>query len=105
VTEIIRKVNDKEVPNYPDIVGKPKILGTISLPNGKLVIQVNITTKNGSQYEVSHNFLAFYLAEINRAGIELPSSPTLVFRTGSFMIFEYYFICKNGCGNHCHIRF
>ncbi|KRM50705.1 mechanosensitive ion channel family protein [Lentilactobacillus kefiri] len=78
VTEIIRKVNDKEVPNYPDIVGKPKILGTISLPNGKLVIQVNITTKNGSQYEVSHNFLAFYLAEINRAGIELPSSPTLV---------------------------
>lgn len=78
ITKIIREVNQKEIPNYPDIVGKPKILGTVSLPNGKLVIQVNITTKNGSQYEVSHNFLALYLAEINKAGIELPASPTMV---------------------------
>ncbi|MEE8824165.1 mechanosensitive ion channel family protein [Lentilactobacillus sunkii] len=78
VTKIIREVNQKEIPNYPDIIGKPKILGTISLPNGKLVIQVNITTKNGSQYEVSHNFLALYLAEINKAGIELPASPTMI---------------------------
>lgn len=78
VTQIIRQVNEEQIPHYPDIIGDPKILGTISLPNGKLVVQVNITTKNGSQYEVAHNFLAFYLAAINEAGIQLPTSPTMV---------------------------
>ncbi|ORN20130.1 mechanosensitive ion channel family protein [Lentilactobacillus parabuchneri] len=67
-----------EVPNYPDIIGDPKIIGTISLPDGKLVVQVNITTKNGAQYEISHSFLALYLTELNQAGIELPASPTMV---------------------------
>ena len=67
VIKIIRKVNQREVPNYPDIIGDPKIIGTISLPDGKLVVQVNITTKNGAQYEISHSFLALYLTELNQA--------------------------------------
>lgn len=78
VIKIIRKVNQREVPNYPDIIGDPKIIGTISLPDGKLVVQVNITTKNGAQYEISHSFLALYLTELNQAGIEMPASPTMV---------------------------
>ncbi|MBU9788078.1 mechanosensitive ion channel family protein [Lentilactobacillus sp. IMAU92037] len=78
VIEIINQINDRELPHYPDIIGQPKIIGTVSLPDGKLVVQVNITTKNGAQYQVSHDFLAKYLSELNKNGIPLPSSPMIV---------------------------
>lgn len=45
VIEVINQVNQQEVPKYSDIIGDPKIIGTINLPDGKLVVQVNITTK------------------------------------------------------------
>lgn len=75
--KIIEQVNQREVKNYPDIIGEPKIIGTMNLPDGKLVFQVNITTKNGAQAEISHQFLALYLSELNQKGIQLPSSPVV----------------------------
>ncbi|GHP12641.1 mechanosensitive ion channel protein MscS [Lentilactobacillus fungorum] len=78
VIQIISDVNEKEVPHYSDIIGQPKIIGTVSLPDGKLVVQVNITTKNGAQYQVSHDFLAKYLSKLNEQGISLPSSPLII---------------------------
>lgn len=75
--KIIEQVNQREVKNYPDIIGEPKIIGTMNLPDGKLVFQVNITTKNGTQAEISHQFLALYLSELNQKGIQLPSSPVV----------------------------
>ncbi|GEP22597.1 MAG: mechanosensitive ion channel family protein [Lentilactobacillus diolivorans] len=78
VIKIIREVNKSQQAKYPDIVGDPKILGTINTPDGKLVVQVNITTKNGAQYNVSHDFLAMYLSELNKNNIQLPSSPVVV---------------------------
>ncbi len=76
--KIIKAVNTREVPNYPNIINDPKIIGTVTLPDGKLVFQVNITTKNGAQAEISHRFLAMYLSELNKNDIQLPSSPTTV---------------------------
>lgn len=78
VIQIINQINAKEIKNYPDIIGQPKVIGTVNLPNGKLVVQVNITTKNGAQYQVSHDFLAKYLSELNKNGITLPSSPVVM---------------------------
>ncbi|KRK59094.1 small-conductance mechanosensitive channel [Lentilactobacillus hilgardii DSM 20176 = ATCC 8290] len=78
VIEIINQVNQQEVPKYSDIIGDPKIIGTINLPDGKLVVQVNITTKNGAQAEISHRFLASYLSELNKQGVQLPTSPVVL---------------------------
>lgn len=78
VIQIINQINAKEIKNYPDIIGQPKVIGTVNLPNGKLVVQVNITTKNGAQYQISHDFLAKYLSELNKNGITLPSSPVVM---------------------------
>lgn len=81
VIEVINQVNQQEVPKYSDIIGDPKIIGTINLPDGKLVVQVNITTKNGAQAEISHRFLASYLSELNKQGIQLPTSPVVLHKT------------------------
>jgi small conductance mechanosensitive channel len=81
VIEVINQVNQQEVPKYSDIIGDPKIIGTINLPDGKLVVQVNITTKNGAQAEISHRFLALYLSELNKQGIQLPTSPVVLHKT------------------------
>lgn len=78
VISIINHVNEREVPKTPEIIGTPKLIGTVTLPDGKLVFQVNITTKNGAQYDVTHKFLARYLSELSQAGIQLPSSPTII---------------------------
>lgn len=74
--KIIDEVNDKQIPNYPDIIGAPNVLGTVTLPSGKLVIQVNITVQNGTQGVISHDFLAFYLEAMHSHGIELPGNST-----------------------------
>ncbi|MFD1126369.1 mechanosensitive ion channel family protein [Lentilactobacillus raoultii] len=77
VITIINQVNQREIKHYPDIIGDPKVIGAVSLPDGKLVVQVNITTKNGAQAKISHDFLALYLAELNKRHIHLPSSPVV----------------------------
>ncbi|EHO48587.1 mechanosensitive ion channel family protein [Lentilactobacillus kisonensis] len=78
VIKLINEVNDDQVNQYPDIIGRPKVIGTVNLPDGKLVVQVNITTKNGAQYQISHDFLAKYLSKLNENGISLPSSPVVI---------------------------
>ncbi|AQW22190.1 mechanosensitive ion channel protein MscS [Lentilactobacillus curieae] len=73
--EIIDQVNDANVSNYTDIVGAPNVLGTVALTDNKLAIQVNMTTKNGAQYHIQHDFLALYLQALTQNGIKLDNSP------------------------------
>ncbi|KRM93699.1 small-conductance mechanosensitive channel [Lentilactobacillus senioris DSM 24302 = JCM 17472] len=71
--EIIEQVNTKKTPEYPEIVDSPNVLGTVTLPTGKLALQINITAKNGTQGKISHDFLGFYLEALQQADILLPS--------------------------------
>ncbi|MCY9807334.1 mechanosensitive ion channel family protein [Lentilactobacillus senioris] len=71
--EIIAQVNNKKISEYDEIIGAPNILGTVTLPTGKLVLQVNITTKNGTQGKISHDFLGFYLEALQQNNISLPN--------------------------------
>ncbi|GAY73172.1 mechanosensitive ion channel family protein [Lentilactobacillus kosonis] len=74
-TSLIEEVNNEQVKNYPDIVSNPTIVGVVSLPNNQLAIQINMTTKNGAQYHIQHDFLALYLELLRRNGIKLAASP------------------------------
>lgn len=78
IKKIVQQVNDKNVPRFSDIIGQPNIIGALTLPNGKLVYQINIVTKNGAQGTINHTFLALYLEAIKAAGINLPASPTII---------------------------
>lgn len=76
--EIINETNNKEVPNYPDIINTPQLIGVVHLENNKLAFQVNITTKNGSQGAISRAFLKLYLSALAKHNINLQSVPRTI---------------------------
>ncbi len=78
ITSCINTVNQENVKKYSDILAAPEIVGTLTRPDGQLVIQVDITTKNGAQAKIKHDFLSMYLKEISRQGIKLPKSPIIL---------------------------
>ncbi|UDM31692.1 mechanosensitive ion channel family protein [Lentilactobacillus laojiaonis] len=78
INSIIKNVNDENISNYKDIIAPPNIIGLISLQDGSLVYQVNITTKNGAQGNVQHKFLALYLDALQKNNISLPNSPIIL---------------------------
>lgn len=72
---IIKKVNARLTPHFPDITKKPALLGTVDNGNGSLSLRIIIYTKNGAQYEIQRTFLAAYLEELTKAGFKINSSP------------------------------
>ncbi|WP_268913208.1 mechanosensitive ion channel family protein [Lentilactobacillus sp. SPB1-3] len=72
---LIEEVNQKQAKNYPDIVSDPTVVGVVSLPNNQLAIQINMTTKNGAQYHIQHDFLGLYLQLLRENDIKLGTSP------------------------------
>lgn len=77
VNQIIDEVNKKELPNYPQIVDKPTILGPQITPNGQFSYKVAIFTENGQQYTIYHTFYQKYQEALLKEGIALPTSNTL----------------------------
>ncbi|MGX7417468.1 mechanosensitive ion channel family protein [Carnobacterium gallinarum] len=75
VTAIIQQVNDTLVPEYPEIVQGPTMMGLTDLGNGMLAFRVVIFTLNGDQFRVQNEFLRHYVAALTDAGIEIPASP------------------------------
>lgn len=73
---IIDQVNTQLVPAHPSIIEDPVLTGVVTLPNGELVYQVVLITKNGSQFNLQATFLTAYLKAIRQAGILLPTHPT-----------------------------
>lgn len=59
VTRIIDEVNQKELPNHPQIVGKPNILGPQNNSNGQFTFRIAIFTENGEQFKIYHTFIDF----------------------------------------------
>ncbi|MSU87844.1 mechanosensitive ion channel family protein [Streptococcus dysgalactiae] len=74
VTKIIEAVNERELPNYPQIVGKPNILGPQTNPNGQFTFRVTIFTDNGQQFMIYHTFYRLYQEALIKEGISLPTA-------------------------------
>lgn len=73
--KIIAQVNQKVIPNLPEIVTGPTILGVVPLANGELVFRVTAYTKNGAQATVQRILLDNYLRALKDAGFNIPTSP------------------------------
>ncbi|HHJ7490008.1 TPA: mechanosensitive ion channel family protein [Streptococcus pyogenes] len=74
VTRIIDEVNQKELPNHPQIVGKPNILGPQNNSNGQFTFRIAIFTENGEQFKIYHNFYRLYQEALLKEGIQLPTA-------------------------------
>lgn len=73
VIAIIKEVNQDKVPNYPEIVSKPNIIGAITNANNQLVFRVNIFVQNGQQYVIGPTFFRLYQEALLKEGIQLPT--------------------------------
>lgn len=73
VIAIIKEVNQEKVPNYPEIVSKPNIIGAITNTNNQLVFRVNIFVQNGQQYVIGPTFFRLYQEALLKEGIQLPT--------------------------------
>ncbi|MGT2935166.1 mechanosensitive ion channel family protein [Streptococcus castoreus] len=73
VTRIIEQVNERELPNFPQIVGKPNILGPQTNSSGQFTFRVTIFTENGQQFLIYHTFYQFYQEALLKEGISLPT--------------------------------
>ncbi|GLB46694.1 mechanosensitive ion channel protein MscS [Philodulcilactobacillus myokoensis] len=69
----IKEVDEEKMHNYPEIIGEPDIWRSVNLPDAYAAIQINIPTKNGAQWMIQHEFLAFYLEAMRKNDVNLPS--------------------------------
>lgn len=72
-TDIIQEVNTENLPNYPEIVEKPTVLGPRTNDNGQLVFRVDIFVKNGQQSHTYTNFYRLYQEALLANNIQLPT--------------------------------
>ncbi|GAF35187.1 potassium efflux system KefA protein [Lentilactobacillus farraginis DSM 18382 = JCM 14108] len=54
--KIIEQVNQREVKNYPDIIGEPKIIGTMNLPDGSWFFKSTSQLKTALKPKYHTNF-------------------------------------------------
>lgn len=73
VEKILKQVNQKLVPQYPEIHSGPEIFGLVDLGKGNFAVRVLLYTQNGAQARIESDFLAAYVAALNAAGIKLPT--------------------------------
>ncbi|MEQ9763490.1 mechanosensitive ion channel domain-containing protein [Streptococcus sp. ZJ151] len=73
VIDVVKSVNDTRVPEYPEIVTNPDIIGAITNTNNQLVFRVNIFVQNGQQYTIGPKFFRFYQEALLKEGIQLPT--------------------------------
>ncbi|MEQ9809911.1 mechanosensitive ion channel family protein [Streptococcus jiangjianxini] len=73
VIDVVKSVNDTRVPEYPEIVTNPDIIGAITNTNNQLVFRVNIFVQNGQQYTIGPKFFRFYQEALLKEDIQLPT--------------------------------
>ncbi|MBM7643257.1 mechanosensitive ion channel family protein [Streptococcus loxodontisalivarius] len=73
MTSIIKEVNENEVPNHPEIVGLPNILGPRTTSAGQLIFRVDIFVQNGKQSAIYSEFYRLYQEALIANGIHLPT--------------------------------
>ncbi|MBC9825276.1 MAG: mechanosensitive ion channel domain-containing protein [Carnobacterium inhibens] len=75
VNRIIENVNEKLVPQYPEITELPANLGLIDLGNGHYGIRIVIFTLHGHEFGVQNAFSQEYITALTKEGIEIPINP------------------------------
>ncbi|MFC3932082.1 mechanosensitive ion channel family protein [Streptococcus dentapri] len=73
ITQIIKEVNDREIPNCPEVTGLPNILGPRNAINGQFVFRVNIFVQSGEQQNIYSKFYRLYQEALLQEGITLPT--------------------------------
>ncbi|EFQ56467.1 mechanosensitive ion channel family protein [Streptococcus downei] len=76
VTQIIKDVNETEVPKSPEIVGVPNVLGPRTATNGQFIFRVDIFVQNGQQAKIYSQFYRLYQEALLKADISLPTPNT-----------------------------
>lgn len=80
VANIIKTVNQEQLPNFPEIVGSPTILGPRTNSTAQLVFRIDIFVQNGKQSYIYSNFYRLYQKALLENDIHLPTmyaNPTL----------------------------
>lgn len=71
VRDLVEQVNQKFVPQYPDITVQPDTL-FVSNSKHQLTLRVSMYVKAGTQFEIENNFYEMYVNAIADSGIDLP---------------------------------
>lgn len=77
IERVIREINQREVSNYPEIVGSPTILGPRTTQNGQFIFRIDIFVQNGLQTNIYHAFYRHYQEGLRANGILLPTANIL----------------------------
>ena len=80
VANIIKTVNQEQLPSFPEIVGSPTILGPRTNSTAQLVFRIDIFVQNGKQSYIYSNFYRLYQEALLENDIHLPTmyaNPTL----------------------------
>ena len=80
VSNIIKTINKEQLPDFPEIVGSPTILGPRTNSTAQLVFRVDIFVQNGKQNYIYSNFYRLYQEALLENDISLPTmyaNPTL----------------------------
>ena len=73
IYRIISKVNEEAVPEHPEILKEPNILGPQMASNGQFNFRISMIVQGGMQVSIYHIFYRLYHEALLREGIELPT--------------------------------
>ncbi len=72
VRSVITEVNNRLVPEFPEITVPPSDILFASNMKGQMVLRVILYTEAGQQFGVMNKFYEVYIQELTKAGIDLP---------------------------------
>ena len=73
IYRIISKVNEEEVPEHPEILKEPDVLGPQMASNGQFNFRISMIVQGGMQVSIYHIFYRLYHEALLREGVELPT--------------------------------
>ena len=73
IYRIISKVNEEAVPEHPEILKEPDVLGPQMASNGQFNFRISMIVQGGMQISIYHIFYRLYHEALLREGIELPT--------------------------------
>lgn len=72
VSKVISEVNERLVPQFPEITEEPSYTGMIDIGEGQTGIRITMYTLNGQQFDIQHRFFQEYVSSLTEAGIKIP---------------------------------
>lgn len=72
VSMVISEVNERLVPQFPEITEEPSYTGMIDIGEGQTGIRITMYTLNGQQFDIQHRFFQEYVSSLTEAGIKIP---------------------------------